>query len=130
MRLNPWLNFLRLMALAFGSILTLVGVTLGIAEGWFLLHAETTQAVILSVPDGHPRFLYKTKQSRQYEVTSTRPLPQYHQGQAVQVAYTAGNPTDAHIISGTPRWFYAMVFSIAGVLMTYLGLWLSSLRRS
>ncbi|WP_263409229.1 DUF3592 domain-containing protein [Terriglobus tenax] len=116
------LNLVRILLLTCGSITTLAGVGLGIYQGWFLLHAETTSGVILSVRNGHPRILFATKQSRQFEVTSAKPVPGVHQGQAVQIAYRVDNPTDAHITSGTPGWVYAFILAGSGVVITYLGL--------
>ena len=116
-------------ALTLGSILTLIGVGLGLAEGWFLLHAEHTQAVILTVENEHPRFLFSTKQSRQYEITSAKALPGLHRGQTVAVVYRPDDPSDAHIEAGTPRWFLALIFSGIGVLVTYVGLYLSRRER-
>ncbi|QEE29286.1 DUF3592 domain-containing protein [Terriglobus albidus] len=115
----------RVTALALGSILTLIGVGLGLAEGWFLLHAEHTQAVILTVENDHPRFLFNTKQSRQYEITSAKALPGLRRGQTVAIAYRPDDPTNAQIEAGTPRWFLALLFSGLGVIVTYLGLYLS-----
>ena len=113
------------MALTLGSILTLIGVGLGVAEGWFLLHSEHTQAIILAVEKDHPRFLFSTKQSRQYEITSAKALPGFHRGQSVAIAYRPDDPTHAYIEAGTPRWFLALIFSGIGVLVTYVGLYLS-----